>query len=133
MLRSTVKLIKKERDDEKKQLQEEMKKYADKEREFAIQKAEALKADIIEEHTISTEVDNQLKDEIGHLRLGVLSLQGKSFREECRHLLGKDVITMDEYEEFEDDYAAYKGLGGNHNGDALHDRVVDKFSKQSCI
>lgn len=110
-----------------------MKKYAEQEREFAIKKAEALKADIIEEHTISTNVDNQLRNEIDRVRVGVLSLQGKSFREECRCLLGKDMITMDEYEEFEDDYAAYKGLGGNHNGDALHDRVVDKFSKQSCI
>lgn len=109
-----------------------MKKYADKEREFAIEKTEALKADIAEEHMISSEKDNQLENKIDILTDGVLSIQGKAFREECRFLLSKDMITMDEYEEFEGDYATYKRLGGNHNGDALHDRVVDRFTKQSC-
>jgi hypothetical protein len=39
-------------------------------------------------------------------------------------------ITVDEYEEFEADYATYKRLKGNHRGDALHDRVIDKVRAQ---
>ena len=39
------------------------------------------------------------------------------------------VITVDEYEDFEVEYDVYKGLGGNHKGDALHARVVEKFDK----
>ena len=49
----------------------------------------------------------------------------------CEWLLSPDhVITVQEYEQFEEDYVAYKGLGGNHRGDALYKSVVEKFNKQ---
>ena len=66
-----------------------------------------------------------------NLTLGLLSVQGKEFRQECLDLLepGHE-ITIIEYEQFEEDYAAYKALDGNHRGDALHDRVVEKFNSQ---
>lgn len=66
-----------------------------------------------------------------NMTLGLLSVQGKQFREFCIYLLSADhVITIAEYEQFEEDYRAYKALKGNHRGDALHDRVVEKFSSQ---
>lgn len=84
----------------------------------------------------SDESDRIMKEEIEilsnnveNLTIGVLSLQGKQFRDECIYLLNPEhTITVDEYEQFEEDYVAYKGLGGNHTGDALHGRVVEKFN-----
>ena len=70
-----------------------------------------------------------LSNNVENLTIGVLSLQGKQFRDECIQLLRPEhAITVDEYEQFEEDYVAYKGLGGNHMGDALHSRVVEKFN-----
>lgn len=68
---------------------------------------------------------------IENLNVGILSIQGKQFRDMCEELLSPDhVITVQEFEQLEEDYAAYKGLGGNHRGDALHSSVVEKFNKQ---
>lgn len=79
---------------------------------------------------INKKIDVLTKTE-DNITQGLLSMQGKQFREFCICLLEPGhSITMDEYEQFEEDYAAYKGLGGNHKGDALHDRVVEKFSHQ---
>lgn len=67
-----------------------------------------------------------------NITAGLLSMQGKQFRETCMFLLQPDhIITFDEYEQFEQDYLAYKALGGNHYGDQLHARVVEKYSKQT--
>lgn len=72
-----------------------------------------------------------LSNNVENLTVGVLSLQGKQFRDECISLLNTEhLITVDEYQQFEEDYIAYKGLGGNHTGDALHGRVVEKFNNQ---
>lgn len=72
-----------------------------------------------------------LSNNLENLTAGVLSMQGKQFRDECIRLLEPDhFITFDEYQQFEEDYSAYKGLGGNHTGDALHKRVVNKFTSQ---
>ena len=66
-----------------------------------------------------------------NLNTGILSLQGMQFRDTCEWLLSPDhYITVQEYEQFEEDYVAYKGLGGNHRGDALHKSVIEKFNKQ---
>ena len=88
--------------------------------------------------TISDEADKQLQEEmiiikngVENLTSGILSIQGKQFREECVAMLDPEhFILVDEYEQFEEDYIAYKTLGGNHNGDALHARVVEKFNAQ---
>lgn len=70
-----------------------------------------------------------LSELLENLNTGLLSVQGRQFRENCLRLLATDhVITVLEYEEFEEEYTAYKALGGNHRGDALHDRVVEKFN-----
>ena len=83
-----------------------------------------------EDVRIHKELD-KIHGDIDHMESGILSIQGKQFRDFCEHLLEtKHYITVDEYEEFEVEYEVYKGLGGNHRGDALHDRVVDKVRAQ---
>jgi hypothetical protein len=74
---------------------------------------------------------NEIYQDVDILESGMLSLQGKQFRDLCEKLLETGYyITVDEYEEFETEYEVYKKLGGNHRGDALHDRVVDKVNAQ---
>ena len=74
---------------------------------------------------------NGLHTEIDLVETGILSIQGKQFIDQCKVLLENNhVITVDEYEFFETEYAVYKQLGGNHTGDTLHARVVDKFRTQ---
>lgn len=83
-----------------------------------------------EDKRIHKELDEIHKD-VDSMESGILSIQGKQFRDFCEHLLAMGhYITVDEYEEFEIEYEVYKGLGGNHRGDALHDRVVDKVQVQ---
>lgn len=64
---------------------------------------------------------------IAALTAGVLSMQGKEFRNNCRKLLAEDhVITLDEWEELDKDHMAYNGMGGNHKGDHLFSLVKKK-------
>lgn len=83
-----------------------------------------------EDEKIHCELD-EVHSDIDNVSSGVLSIQGKQFRDYCEYLLqAGHYITVDEYEEFESEYEVYKCLGGNHRGDALHDRVVDKVQAQ---
>ena len=83
-----------------------------------------------EDNRLHAELDDVHKD-VDNMSQGVLSIQGKQFRDYCEYLLtAGHYITVDEYEEFESEYEVYKKLGGNHRGDALHDRVVDKVQAQ---
>lgn len=83
-----------------------------------------------EDVIIHNELD-EIHSEVDTIESGILSVQGKQFREKCEDLLKQDYITVEEYEEFEEEYAVYKGLGGNHRGDSLHARVVAKVDKQN--
>lgn len=68
-----------------------------------------------------------LEKNIAALTAGVLSMQGKEFRNNCRKLLAEDhVIALDEWEELDKDHMAYNGLGGNHKGDHLFSLVKKK-------
>lgn len=87
-------------------------------------------ASMEEDIKIHQELDEVHKD-VDNMTHGILSIQGKQFKDFCEALLSPDhYITVDEYEEFESEYEVYKGLGGNHRGDALHDRVIDKIQAQ---
>lgn len=85
----------------------------------------------------SKEDDALLQDEVDDLMIqmnclkaGLLSMQGKEFRNNCRTLLDEDhTITLDEWEEIDADHEAYNGLGGNHKGDHLYGLVKTKFEK----
>lgn len=110
------------------------------------QQMKAMRTEIVEELEVkieevrqhSDENDKKMHEEIGvletgvkKLTVGVLSLQGKQFKEYCRELLQPGhIITVSEYEDFEAEYDVYKTLDGNHKGDLLHQRVVDKFNAQ---
>ena len=72
----------------------------------------------------------ELTSDIQHTT-GVLSIQGKDFKSDCRRLLNEEHrITTEEFEELEDEYEVYTGLGGNGRGAALFDAVKTKYMAQ---
>lgn len=113
-------------------------KWADKEKNMCGKIICTLEEEISKVEQQSKEEDCKINEELEHVKKeidsisnGILSIQGKQFRDYCEYLLTTGhYITVDEYEEFESDYEVYKALGGNHRGDALHDRVVDKVKTQ---
>ena len=75
----------------------------------------------------SLEGDIVLQKQIDAMRAGILSIQGKTFKQECRELLqeGRE-ISLVEFEAIQEDYNVYKSLGGNHDGDTLFNMVLQK-------
>ena len=82
-----------------------------------------------DDEVLQNQISN-LSDEMRSLKKGLLSIQGKEFRANCRKLLedGHE-ITLDEWEEIDADHEAYNGLGGNHKGDQLYGLVKKKAEK----
>ena len=65
---------------------------------------------------------------LNNVTAGVLSIQGKDFKSECRYLLDDDhKITTDEFEELEDEFSVYTNLGGNGRGAELFNAVRSKW------
>ena len=110
------------------------KRYADLENKIVECVEKKIQKLNVESHEADTHMEeklNTLFTDVEYLTKGMLSLQGKEFRNECRELLKPEhTITLDEYEQFEADYEAYKALKGNHKGDSLHAAVVEKFNAQ---
>ena len=102
----------------------------DEVRKNSSEREASIRNDLTTMHDELVKKDSEIKKDIGTLQDGILSIQGKQFRELCENLLEQDYITVEEYEDFETEYAVYKGLGGNHKGDALHERVVAKYDRQ---
>lgn len=72
--------------------------------------------------------DEAIHEEIDSLRGGMLSIQGRNFKNDCHKLLKADhVIDLKEYEQLLADHIAYNKLGGNHEGDALFSMVEAKY------
>ena len=87
------------------------------ERNLSKQENDALKQEIY-----------NLNDKIDVVSGGVLSIQSKQFKDDCRKLLNPDhEITLDEFEEIESDHETYNKMGGNHTGDKLFQMVEQKF------
>lgn len=84
---------------------------------------------IIKEQTEALEkTDKAIHEEIDGLRGGMLSIQGRNFKNDCHKLLRADhVIDLKEYEQLLADHIAYNKLGGNHEGDALFSMVEAKY------
>lgn len=107
-------------------------KWDDKIKKDVIEK---LEAEILSQEKEFKQADNNIYAEIEALSaalenatIGILSIQSKMFQDECRRLLDPNhTISLDEYEQFNKDYEAYKALGGNHRGDVLYKSVVAKF------
>lgn len=72
--------------------------------------------------------DEAIHTEIDSLRSGMLSIQGRNFKNDCHKLLKADhTIDLKEYEQLLADHIAYNKLGGNHEGDALFAMVEAKY------
>lgn len=70
-------------------------------------------------------------DNVQAVKAGVLSMQGKIFKGDCRRLLDPNhKITEEEYEDIVADHKSYNALGGNHIGDSLFKSVMNKWNKQ---
>lgn len=89
-----------------------------------------------EQEAKSIEGDNHLKKEIAEFKKsfdvtkkGILSVQGRSFKADCRKLLEPGhVISLNEFETITMDHNVYNSLGGNHEGDGLYDLVQTKYN-----
>ena len=90
-----------------------------------------LTAEIEKKSETSLLEDASIREDIKLLKKGVLSFQGRMFKDHCRLLLEPSVeITLAEFEEIESEHAAYNGLGGNHEGDVLYGLVKRKFEHE---
>lgn len=80
-----------------------------------------------EDVKIRKDLEN-LGESLTILKDGMLSLQGREFREDCRELLKEGhVITLMEYETLVREHQIYNSLGGNHRGDALFHAAEQKY------
>lgn len=71
-------------------------------------------------------VNNQ--NNLTALTEGILSIQGRQFKEECRALLENDhEITLKEFEYITNEHRIYNALRGNHDGDDLYNLVETKY------
>lgn len=71
---------------------------------------------------------NHINTAVGTITQGLLSVQRRTFREDCERLLSPDhTITLDEFQQITNDHDIYNALGGNHNGDQLFHLVEEKM------
>lgn len=109
-----------------------------KDKDLAAKIEEDIDEKMLAERERIEQSDKEIKRDIEELNnkfcvlsQGMLSIQGRQFRADCRQLLREGhIISLDEYEELESDFDTYKALGGNHTGDALHTAVQEKFQSQ---
>lgn len=88
---------------------------------------EASHKETMETYEQSKKDDEKLQEQIDVLKKGVLSIQGKQFREECERLLEEGYsISLEEFQDLDTDHQVYNNLGGNHKGDSLFDLVKKK-------
>lgn len=99
----------------------------EKEQDLTLLMQAAYQESVNDDKRIEAHVD-AVAENVDILRAGLLSMQGHEFRKKCRVLLEEGhKITTEEWETISDDYDAYKGLGGNHNGDTLFEAVKKKY------
>ena len=73
--------------------------------------------------------DEHIHEEIDSIKSGVLSIEGRAFKEDCRRLLDPaHIITLEEFEATQAEHIIYNKLGGNHEGDGLFQMVEKKYS-----
>lgn len=86
-----------------------------------------------DENLIEKKIDT-LKDNLNTLKGGILSLQRKEFKEECRRLLNqKEAITYEQYTILQREHTVYNLLGGNHEGDQLFKLASMRYANTSVI
>lgn len=86
-----------------------------------------------DENLIEKKIDT-LKDNLNTLKDGILSLQRKEFKEECRRLLNQEeAITYEQYTILQREHTVYNSLGGNHEGDQLFKLASMRYANTSVI
>lgn len=90
-----------------------------------------LKDTIREDTEESKRGDAVLQEQVNVIKSGILSIQKKNFKQDCRELLreGRD-ITLEEFETLQEEHNIYNSLGGNHDGDILFEMVREKATNQ---
>lgn len=74
--------------------------------------------------------DNLQDERLNEMRAGLLSMQGAYFKKKCQKLLEPEhKIDVEELTNITKDHDAYKGLGGNHEGDMLFKLVLEKAKR----
>lgn len=89
-------------------------------------------------YKMSQKDDEKLQSQIDHMRnclevvkSGILNLQGKTFKQECRKVLeNKENLSIEEFERIQADHDVYNSLGGNHDGDSLFNLVEHKYKNK---
>lgn len=86
-----------------------------------------------DENKIEKKIDT-LKDNLNTLKGGILSLQRKELKEECRKLLNqKEAITYEQYTMLQHEHTIYNSLGGNHEGDQLFKLVSMRYANTNAV
>lgn len=88
---------------------------------------QGLEDTIAKQGEISTNGDAKLQSQIDIMKQGLLTIHRKTFLDECYRLLNENhEITLDEFKVINEDYKAYKELGGNGQGATLYAMVQKK-------
>ena len=127
-----IKMIKTEKErHEKDMIAAIEKKLDDQKEDMSIQMAEChanLLSVVQESEEKSFAEDEKIHEEINVLKGGLLSLEGRNFKEDCRNALQPEhIITLEEYEALQAEHIVYNSLGGNHEGDGLFKMVEAKY------
>lgn len=86
-----------------------------------------------DENLIEKKIDT-LEDNLNTLKGGILSLQRKEFKEECRRLLNQEeAITYEQYTMLQREHTIYNSLGGNHEGDQLFKLVSIRYANTNSV
>lgn len=86
-----------------------------------------------DENLIEKKIDT-LEDNLNTLKGGILSLQRKEFKEECRRLLNQEeAITYEQYTMLQHEHTIYNSLGGNHEGDQLFKLVSMRYANTNSV
>lgn len=125
-------LYKKERKRKKDEVEE---KFVNDVKELIADNNKSIMKVIREEEKASKEADEAMSKQMENIQQnltilteGMLSVQGKQFKEECRKLLAEDhTITLHEFEHIQEEHRTYNALNGNHEGDSLFSLVKVKY------
>lgn len=83
-----------------------------------------------EDGKIFERLDQQEKT-LKTLTKGILSIQGRQFKEECKQAIEQtEPITLEQFSHIQNEHEVYNSLGGNHEGDMLYKLVEQKYLSQ---
>lgn len=144
LLMATVKLAQKTADDlkehteEEKQFRDNLNDYIQESREDRKALHEEMKGfaeNRVNDRNQSLEIQKELRDSISarddridSLVVANKEMLAEKINEKYKYYIGIGGIPADEYDEFVSMHKAYKGLGGNHHGDAKFQYCIDHLT-----